>query len=448
MKLHYVIPLFLILIGCSSDEPEMSEEQPAPSDNLYLEFNQWVYSQMNRQYLWREDLPDSLECNYDLPPKAFFESLLSDKDRFSYFTNNSSYNGGRAESYGFAYQKVKDRTNESALYVLYVTSPAARKAGLRPGNLVRIRHCDSNVVELTRLSLENGKLMEDGSQMRYAINKFGNKGSTVLLDSIYQIADRKIGYMCYLEYDAIDDVAASIMKFKNGNISDLILDLRYNPGGYVRTSQYLCNCIVPQSGYGGIFQQCSYNDILSGHYLETTGNSRTFTYYDYPPETTDKILGTYVAGLRLKRLYVLTSRNTASASEATIVCLRPYMEVVTIGEQTVGKGVGSWNISDRRFKYSIQPITMRYYNAEGVSTPDDGIIPDYPVPDGYNTNKKEIGNIDEPLLSTALSLIVPMSVRHNESAGSKDIKSENVLTPVGEPSYVIEFKNKHYNEIN
>lgn len=124
------------------------------------------------------------------------------------------------------------------------------------------------------------------------------------------------------------------------------------------------------------------------------------------------------------------------------------MDVTVIGETTVGKGVGSWTISDPRFRYAIQPITMRYYNADGYSTPDSGIEPDIYAADGYLTGKLEIGDSNERLLRIALNDIKGEKLQTNLAARSLNIEIENSLTPIGEPSYITEFNNKHYNESN
>lgn len=435
-----------ILIGCSSDEPILPEEQPSTSENIYLEFNKWVYSQMNEQYFWRSDLPDSLDCNYDLAPKEFFQSLLSPKDRFSYFTSNLSYNGRSLRNLGFAYQRVCDINNHEALQVLYITSENAKHIGLKRGDYVNIISKDMTKVALNRLSLENGQLVEANDYLEFTVDDMTGSKSSVLLDSIYTIDNKKVGYLCYLEYAGVGDLYKPIQKFAENQISELILDLRYNPGGYVNTCQYLCNCIVPSSGYGNIFQQCSYNNVLSARYKNTTGNERTFSYFDFPSSPDKEVLGVSLVGLQLEKIYVLTSKHTASASEATIVCLKPYMDVITIGESTVGKGVGSWNISDPKYQYSIQPITMRYYNAESESTPDDGIIPDVYIPDGYTVSKKEIGDISETLLNAALSLMSNQSSSRFMNVRANQF--DNSLIPIGEPSYVTEFNNKQYNESN
>ena len=93
--------------SCTSDE-EFSSEVPdvIHSENLYLDFNKWTYSQMNHNYLWRTDMPDSLSCDYELAPVSFYKSLLSSKDRFSYCETNSSYSSGsEIVSWGYEYQK-------------------------------------------------------------------------------------------------------------------------------------------------------------------------------------------------------------------------------------------------------------------------------------------------------------------------------------------------------
>lgn len=151
MRFSYLIVLAtLIFCGCSSDELGLPDE-PVTEDNVYLELNKWIYGQMNRQYLWREDLPDSIKCDYNLAPREFFNSLLSSKDRFSYFTTNDNYNPGKSQynNLGFAYQEMQDKTGERAFEILYVTAPEVRKHDLKRGDFVRIlsNNADSYLLE-------------------------------------------------------------------------------------------------------------------------------------------------------------------------------------------------------------------------------------------------------------------------------------------------------------
>lgn len=433
------------MVACSSDN-ELLDEPTTVIEYQYLEHNQWIYSQMNKNYLWRDDLPDSVTCDYGLTPPEFFKSILSPKDRFSYITTNTSYNPQYC-NYGIAYQEYSDKQGNKAAQILYVNSDYAKLQGLKRGDYFQIIEQQPTYLRLCKVTLSKQNIFISSDKEIDLPNTAEKPGVTVLLDSVYNFYGHDIGYLCYTSFDKESDLHHSLLKFKDAHISDLILDLRYNPGGYISTCQYLCNCIVTEKGYGNVFQQCSYNDILSQYYYQTTGNERTFSFFTKPNISGSNTLGIGIIALNLPKIYILTSSHTASASEATIICLKPYTDITVIGETTVGKGVGSRSFSHNKYKYSLQPIIMRYYNAEGETTPETGIVPDYYIPDGYNALKKDIGDIEEPLLRLALDIICGSnSPIINRESRSSNI--ENSLTPIGEPSYVTEFKNKHYNESN
>lgn len=444
-KRYLLQMLLLFCCSCSSDEPISPEEQPHSVDNAYAEQNRWIYGQMNQNYLWRNDLPDSVSCNFNQNTKDFFTSILSPKDRFSYLTTNTNYSPSNQYRWGFAYQEYKDKVGERAYNILYTLHYTEV---VNAGDWIRYESEDSQGSHFSKIRITENNLFEKIPNSDFYISSIDNIShtSSVLMDSIYIANNKKIGYLCYLEFDDPQELNPSIKYFKENNISELILDLRYNPGGYVSTCQYLCNCIVNESGYGNIFQKCSYNNLLAKYYKNTTGSEYTYSYFKQPTINSSTTIGLGIDGLNLNRIFVLTSSHTASASEATIICLRPYMEVVLIGETTVGKGVGSRNYSNNKYKYSIQPIVMRYYNAIDESTPDEGLKADYFIPNGYGIAKKEMGNINEPLLHKALSLIAPSSFYCTESRSNQTL--DYSLTPIGEPSYVTEFKNRHYNESN
>lgn len=446
LKKHYLLYVLLIFCcSCSSDEPLSPEEQPHSVENAYAAQNRWIYGQMNRNYLWRDDLPDSTTCNFNQNTKEFFASILSPKDRFSYLTTNDNYTPSNQSRWGFAYQEYEDRVGTKSYYVLYTLSNTDK---ITEGDWLYYKSEDHRGIHFSKMRLTETDLLEEIPESDFLINSISGtmQTSSVLRDSIYLVDGDKIGYLCYLEFDDPQELAPSIKYFKENGISELILDLRYNPGGYVSTCLYLCNCIVNESGYGQVFQQCSYNNLLASFYKNTTGSEYTYTYFKQPSNNSTSTIGLGIDGLNLNRIFILTSRHTASASEATIICLRPYMDVVLIGETTVGKGVGSRNFSNSKYKYSIQPIVMRYYNAVGETTPDEGLNVDYIIPNGYRTAKSEMGKIDEPLLHKALSIIAPSSFHSIESRANQTL--ENSLTPIGEPSYITEFNNKHYNESN
>lgn len=426
----FVFVFFVIYFtnSCTSDDNILSEvPNVIHSENIYLENNKWIFSQMNRYYYWRKDMPDSLSCDYDLDPVLFYKSLLSKNDRFSYCETNTSYKGNsELIKYGFEYQNY--RINDDFFsQVLYVWDNNLISQGLRRGNIIKF--VDNNII--IRGMINNDKFVSKDTL--FLSNIPVDNFNSIYLDSIYTFDECKVGYLCYLKFEEIHDLEFVIKKFYENNITDLILDLRYNPGGLVSTCKYLTNSIVSENGYGNVFQYCTYNDILTAELIKETGADKSVSNYSIP-NNGNGIIGSALYGLNLKRLFVLTSKYSASASEATIICLKPYMDVILIGEQTYGKGVGSWTIRDNRFKYQIQPITMRYHNANMESTPDDGIPVDYLIEDGYSTSKKELGDINEPLLNKALSIIN----EGNNANKSKEIEnSPNIdnIKQIGNPSY-------------
>lgn len=426
----FVFVLFVIIFtnSCTSDDNILSEvPNVIHSENIYIENNKWIFSQMNRNYYWRKDMPDSLSCDYDLDPVLFYKSLLSKNDRFSYCETNTSYNGkSELKKYGFEYQNYRIN-DELFSQVLYVWDNNLIKQGLKRGNMIKF--VDNNIIISGMIN--NDKFVSKDTL--FLSNILVDNSNSIYLDSIYTYDDCKVGYLCYLKFDEIKDLEPVIKKFYENNITDLILDLRYNPGGLVSTCKYLTNSIVSENGYGNVFQYCTYNEILTRELVAETGLDRTISNYDVPNYRNDH-LGNALYGLNLDRLFVLTSKYSASASEATIICLQPFMDVIIIGEQTYGKGVGSWTIRDNRYKYQIQPITMRYYNANMESTPDEGISVNYYMEDGYSTSKKDLGDIKEPLLMKALSIIKNDSTS-NKSNIIYDLPIHDNIKQVGNPSF-------------
>ena len=124
----------------------------------------------------------------------------------------------------------------------------------------------------------------------------------------------------------------------------------------------------------------------------------------------DKIEGTniVVPALNLPRLYVLVTGGSASASELIINGLKPYMEVILIGETTYGKNVGSISIyeeKDPKNKWGMQPIIVKYYNSNGESEFTAGFPPNFEVDEFETLRLVDFGNTEDPLLSVALNQI-------------------------------------------
>lgn len=179
----------------------------------------------------------------------------------------------------------------------------------------------------------------------------------------------KIGYLVYESFDlnSHEFLEETIDEFVAAGITDLILDLRFNAGGAVAQSRWLSGCIAGAVSRDKTFTQVVYND----------GKTENWTFgYGYTNDTDNLGLPT---DLGLKRLYVITSYNTASAAELVISSLKGIdFPVKMIGCRTEGKNVGmtvsETTYKGRRFQFS--PVTFWVRNAKGWGDYKDGIEPD------------------------------------------------------------------------
>jgi C-terminal processing protease CtpA/Prc len=205
----------------------------------------------------------------------------------------------------------------------------------------------------------------------------------VLYSAIYGEGEHKIGYLVLENFDleAQDFVADIIQQFKDNSITDLILDLRFNPGGAVAQSRYLASAIAGAAHLDDTFVQ-----------VEFRGNKRQTWKFRGGPNDQD---GLGIApDLGLERLYVIGSENTASASELIINGLKGIdFPVYLYGSQTEGKNVGmtTTQTTYEGSRYLFSPITFRVTNAKGFGDYPDGFRPDVMV---NNQNSSYADDID------------------------------------------------------
>lgn len=207
----------------------------------------------------------------------------------------------------------------------------------------------------------------------------------VLYSAIIKEGLHCIGYLVLenFDLDAQDFVVDIIQQLKNENITDLILDLRFNPGGAVAQSRYLASAIVGTAHLDDVFVNVDFR-----------GSKHQAWKFRGGPDDED---GMGIApDLGLSRLYVIGSENTASASELIINGLRGIdFPVYLYGSRTEGKNVGmtttQTTYEGARFLFS--PITFRVSNAKGFGDYPDGFEPDVMVNNQNNSYADDIDNI-------------------------------------------------------
>jgi C-terminal processing protease CtpA/Prc len=207
----------------------------------------------------------------------------------------------------------------------------------------------------------------------------------VLYSAIMTEGSHNIGYLVLenFDLDAQDFVVDILQQFKDNSITDLILDLRFNPGGAVAQSRYIASAIAGTSHLDAIFVNVDFR-----------GNKKQSWKFRGGPNDED---GLGIApDLGLSRLYVIGSESTASASELIINGLRGIdFPVYLYGSRTEGKNVGMTTTrttyDNRTFLFS--PITFRVSNAKGFGDYPDGIAPDVMVNNQNSSYADDADNV-------------------------------------------------------
>lgn len=232
----------------------------------------------------------------------------------------------------------------------------------------------------------------------------------VFVSRIIETEVKKVGYIYYDSFTADFDsqLNNAFGEFKAAGVTDLVLDLRYNGGGSVRTATDLAAMITGQFE-GEIFMKEEWNQKYQ-NYFEQEEPERLLNRFNTSIRT-----GEPINSLNLGKVYVLTTNRSASASELVINGLEPYIDVVQIGQTTTGKFQASVTLYDSQnfgrtnanttHTYAIQPLVLKSVNSAGVSDYINGLDPNYEISEDYR-NLGQLGDTNEPFLKLALDVIL------------------------------------------
>ena len=382
--------------------------------------NKWIHEVMSSVYLWNDKMPSLANTNTYANPTDYFYKLLNDTgkiDRFSWidksYANLQDYLNGMSTILGIKNNIIyTDNTETSIAFVIgYVLKGSpAEKAGLKRGDIIlkvddqTITNANSSSIlsnQTLKLGLgefTNGAIVSTGKSI--TITKVRLQTNPILADTIIAWSGKKVGYLAYSQFlTSFDDSLRAIFgRFKAAGVNELVLDFRYNGGGYVVSSDLITNLTVKDAAarVGKLMNKKVYNAGYTAYLEKNEGASAFETLFKSEPNN----LGT------LNRVFVLTAGNTASASELVINNLKPFMEVILIGENTNGKNVGSRTYADKRWKFGLQPITFLINNSNGESNygSKSGFTPNYILKDNV-LPYKALGNPGETYLNKALSII-------------------------------------------
>ena len=410
-----------------------------------LEIQEFIWRGMNTFYLWQEDVTDLSDTRFSSQgqlnnflqdfsnPADLFQHLRFQPgvtDRFSFFTTDfialeNSFqginfsNGMELGLVGFA-----NGSQNVFGYVRYVVpnSDAASK------NVVRgmlFTHVDG-----TQLTQDNFRGLLFSSDTRYTITlaDFNNGNPTpngtdielieselvenpIAIAKVIEEGADKIGYLMYNQFSSAFDqqLNTAFATFQAEGVTDLIVDLRYNGGGSVRTAVFLSSMITGQFN-GQVFSRETWNSKITS-ILDEEDLIENFTN-----QLVNGTVNEPINNLNLTRVYFITTRNTASASELVMNSLAPYVNVFSVGTTTIGKVHGSNTFYDsdnfRRdgsnlnpnHTWAIQPLTFETRNRDGINNPQ-GIVPTVELQEDFE-NLGVLGERSDPLLDRTINLIL------------------------------------------
>ena len=447
--------VYFLLIAFSLQSCEDNDDVSTPKD---LQINNFIWRGLNKVYLWQADVPNLADSRFasktDLDsflkgysnPEDLFEDLLNKPaskypnggtiDRFSWIVDD--YNVLEQELNGitknsgidFRLERTAKGSNDLVGYIRYIIPNSdASKKDIKRGDLFTSVNgipltisnyekllLDSDSYTLNLANIINGNYVLSGKSV--PLTKTVLKENPILINKVISLGPHKIGYLMYngfyAEYD--DELNKAFGELK-GKVTDLVLDLRYNGGGSVRSSIRLASMITGQFP-NDIFSKTQFNAKQTAKFSPKQLESLNDRFVS----TIDR---NSVNSLKLNKIYIITTGSTASASELVINGLEPYIEVIQVGEKTVGKNVGSYTVYDSpslsktkvnpTHRYAMQPLVFKITNKNNFGDYTGGLKPD----EGYGQSEdignfnvlgEASGNLDddkaEPLLNFTISKII------------------------------------------
>lgn len=452
-------------------------------DDNEVPVSDFVWKGLNLYYLWKDNVPNladnrfnnQAELNAYLQgagsPESLFHSLLYNPgvvDKWSVIfpdyraLENALQGVATSNGVEFGLKYVPGSDTDVFGYVRYIMpgTDAATKDIHRGdifyavnGTPLTVNNYQSLLSQTTyTLNLanyNNGTLTATGETVQLTKSEYAE--NPVYFTNTYTISGHTFGYLMYNGFysNYNDQLNAAFSQLKSQNITDLVLDLRYNGGGSVRTATYLASMITGQFT-GQLFAKQQYNSRVQAYYESNSPDALRELF------TAQMNNGQSINSLNLNRVYILTSQSTASASELLINCLSPYIDVVVIGDRTTGKNVGSVTLydsddfsrNDLESNYAMQPIVLKTLNKNNFGEYSNGLTPDLQLLENME-NLGEIGNVTEPLFAAAINLITGsgrrvyqpgIEVRNfNDSKGMRRFGTEMYLDKA--PDGIINLKN-------
>lgn len=377
----------------------------------------WVGAWLTDSYLWYDELPALNPASYSSPVSYFYDMKTSattssgkpkDQFHFAMWTSDWQAQSQSGTSLGYGV----DWSSTSAGLWVRMVEPTAPQGNLAMQRGMRVTQIDGKLLasysssELSNLLYPSAS----GEQHQFSVIDTSGTEQTITLTAATVAANPvqlvhsidsaalggKIGYMLFNSHNAVSEQALidGVTQLKADNVKALVLDLRYNGGGYLAIASELAAMIAdPALSTDKVFERLTFNTKHSAD------NSDTPFYTTAVGFSATK--GATLPNLGLKEVTVLTTADTCSASEAIINGLRGAgVKVNTIGSTTCGKPYGFYPTDNCSVTYFA--IQFKGVNAAGFGDYADGFAPTCAAVDDLG---QPLGNASEKSLAQALNFM-------------------------------------------
>ncbi len=389
---HLLIVFFVLLLNACGGGGGSSPISSIPDteEAFPLREKQFLHDLFLTEYLWYDQVASHVDyAEYTEPQEMINDLRFDPPDHWSFMITQQKYEeiaNQKTAGFGFGY------VAGFKVYLVRIDSPAWGKLQ-RGDEIVEVNGeaaNDENIhaasrnlnVATTFTVLRNGNSVDvtvTPTEYSYKVTQ----GDVLLQGS------KKIGYMRFDAFteSAVSEIETLFDRFHSEKIDELVIDLRYNGGGSVDTTSALLDNITNK--FPGERQM----------YLNWNANHQNKNS-DYMFEDADMQDGNELA---MSRVIFLVTKDSASASEALINALVPYLgvdKIVTIGDATHGKPVGMSGRSYGEHYYFLINFTVN--NDDGDTTSFDGIPATCSAEDDLAHQR---GDANETMLRTALNYI-------------------------------------------
>jgi len=358
--------------------------------------NFWIRSYSNDTYLWYDEIEDVDPGNvdnvfdyFDLMKTSATTASGNAKDKFHFTYNTEEWENlsqsGVSAGYGIEFFRGSSAPPRSWLIALVQPGTPASEASLARGaDLIEVdgvRFIDGNDVDTLNAALFPASLGESHEFVFRDVNSAEERTVTLVSSEItltpvqsvkvIETESGPVGYMLFNEHIATAEAMLidAVETFAAAQVTDLVIDMRYNGGGYLAIANALASMVAGDAASGQTFSELEFNDKYPNVNPITGATLEPRLFYQSAPWA-----GTTLPKLNLERVFVLSGGGTCSASETVINGLRGIgTEVILIGDTTCGKPYGFYAMDNCGVSYFT--VQFRGVNALGFGDYTDGFSP-------------------------------------------------------------------------